>query len=562
MPAKKTLSCLLTFLALLVTSCAPAATPAVSPKAPATTSETDPTAARTAAPAAPSPTAKLSVEQPRYGGVLLISHNGDPPSYDPLQESTLQSTNLVVPAYSGIVQHDPMQPTKVIGDLAEKWDMSPDGKAYIFHLHKDVKWHDGNPLTSEDARFSLEVVRTPPRGVVSPRQEWLKAVDKIEASDKDTLRVTLKYPSASFLHNLGDGRMMVVPRRVFEAKGSMKKDVLGTGAYRFKSHEAGISWSLVKNPNYFLKDRPYLDGITWYIITDSATRLAALRTHRVHMTSFGTPGLTAAQAEIVRKELRDNVVVDRYPGLIFHAVWMPTSKSPWNDIRVRRAVDLTLDRPKVIKVAMEGGADVGGFMPPGEWGLPQEELLRLPGYRQPKDADIAEAKRLISEAGYAGGIKMTVLTRNLQQLERASLSVKDQLAQIGIDLTVSVRDSATTFDLLYKRNYDIAVFSGSASFDDPDQVFGQQFISGVPRNFSDITDERIDKWFDEQARTLDPVRRRQTVFEMQRRMHDLVPASILYWATYDLGHWKEVRNFKPGIGISNNVKLQDVWLAK
>ncbi|MBI2906941.1 MAG: hypothetical protein HYX92_04730 [Chloroflexi bacterium] len=407
--SRTVLSCISAFW-LLLTSCASPAAPTLpspTPKEAATAPK--PTIAATT----PTVTPKPAADQPRYGGILNIGHYADPATYDPIQESSLQSESLIVPSYSGIVQHDPLEPTKVVGDLAHKWETSSDGKVYTFHLYNNVKWHDGTPFTSEDARFSLEVVRKPPTGVRSPRQEWLKAVERTEAPDKDTLKMTLQYPSASFLDNLGDGRMVIVPKHVYESKGNMRRDVVGTGPYKFKSFSPGASWSAAKNSDYFIKGRPYLDGIIWYIIPDLATRFAALRTHRIQVTPFGTQGLTPSQSEIIRKELSDKIIVQRCSSPGFLSFRMPNTKAPWSDLRVRRAVELTIDRPKVIKVAMEGVADVGGFMPPGEWSLPDAELLKMPGFRQTKDADIAEAKRFMAEAGHARGIKTTTVTRNV-----------------------------------------------------------------------------------------------------------------------------------------------------
>ncbi|MBI2909039.1 MAG: ABC transporter substrate-binding protein [Chloroflexi bacterium] len=548
-------------LGLVLASCSSAAPPTPAPKATAPPTKVETPAAKpAAAPTAPAATPKPAPGQLRAGGALAVAHFADPISYDPIQESSLQSMSPVIPSYSGIVQHDPLKPAEVVGDLAEKWDLGPDGTTYTFHLARNVKWHDGKPFTSEDARFSLETVRTPPRGVTSPRGEWLKPVDKIEAPDKDTLRIRLKYRSASFLHNLADGRMVMVPKHVFEAKGNMKRDVVGTGPYKFKVHDAGVIYSVVKNPDYFVKGRPYLNGITWYIIVDQATNFAAFRTHRVQVTPMGATGMTPSQSEVARRELPDKVSVDRYSGMSFLAFWMPHTKAPWKDVRVRRAVDMTIDRPKEIKVATEGGGDVGLYMPPGLWSLPEAELARMPGYRQPKDADIAEAKKLLAEAGFPNGFKTTTIVRNVAQHERGATSVKEQLAQIGIDVTLSLKDMSGMFDLSYKRAFDSSVFTGTGSFDDPDQIFGQAFITGVPRNFSEFSDPQFDKWYDEQARELDVVKRKEIVLNMQRRAHESIPMSVLHWNVYELGYWKEVRDLKPGIGMYNNLKFQNVWL--
>ncbi|MBI2907216.1 MAG: hypothetical protein HYX92_06125 [Chloroflexi bacterium] len=561
---KKGMLALLSVLGLLLASCAPAAAPppTTAPKAaaPPTAQPSAAKPAATAAPAAPAATPKPAAGQPRSGGILYVSHPGDPASYDPIQESSLDSISLIAPNYSGIVQHDPLRPTEVIGDLAEKWETSQDGVSFTFNLFRNVKFHDGSTLSSEDVRFSMELVRDPPRGINSTRKEWLKAVDKIETPDKDTVRITLKYPSASFLHNLADGRMVAISRRLWEAKGNMRRDFLGTGPYKFKSFTNGASFEVVKNKDYFVKDRPYLDGVTWYIVPDIATRFAALRTHRVHVTPHNAYGLRATQSELIRKDLADKISINKVNSLIFYAFWMPYNKPPWNDVRVRRAVDMAIDREKVIKVAVEGQGDLGGFMPPGgTWALP--EFSQLPGYRQPKEADVAEAKRVLAEAGYAQGIKTTTVTRNAPQFEKAMVALKEQLAPIGIDITVSLKDLVSLSDMLYKRNFETAYFSGSTSFDDPDLVFGQNFVTGLPRNFSDFSDEKFDKWYDEQSRLVDPVKRKQIVLDMQRRMFELVPSSVLFWGVFEQGVWNEVNGLGKHNGVYNNLKFQNVWLA-
>ncbi|MBI2910227.1 MAG: hypothetical protein HYX92_21505 [Chloroflexi bacterium] len=553
-----------TVLGLLAASCGPVSspTPTTKPAAPPAKVET-PVAKPAVVPAAPTPTPKAVSEQPRYGGILNISHEADPRSYDPIQEITITAMAPVAPNYSGIVQHDPLQPTKVIGDLAEKWEMSSDGSAYTFQLYKGVKWHDGAPFTSEDARFTLELVRKPPRGIVSTKQEWLNAVERIEAPDRDTLKITLQYPSASFMDNLGDGRMLIVPKHVFEDKGNMRRDIVGTGPFKLKAHTSGATFSVAKNPDYFIKGRPYLDGITWYIIPDSSTRFAALRTQRIHATALASQGLTPSQAAVVEKELADRITLYTYQGLTNFAFWMPHNRAPWSDVRVRRAVHLAIDREKVIRVSSEGVGDPAGFVPTGAWSLPEAELKNTPGYRQPKDADTAEAKRLMAEAGYAQGIKTTTVVRNIQERERGAVAVREQLAPIGIDVTVRPLDQATLLDLLYKRTYDTAISSSStASYDDPDQTLGEGFLSGVLRNFSDFSDEQTDKWYREQARALDPGKRKTIVLDMQRRMFELVPAVMLYWRLYQLGVFKEVKDYKAGVGVYNNLKFQNVWLTR
>lgn len=556
-------SCL-TAVGLLMASCAPAVAPTATPQKASTPAKTT-VETPAAKPTMPTPSPKPGAEQPRLGGVLTWAQGPEPASFDIHQESGGQHPLYLMPAYNGLLQYDPSSwpEPKIVQDLASSWEISSDGLEYTFRLKSGVKWHDGKPFTSEDVKLSLDRNRTPPRGMRSPRQAAFRSIAEVQAVAPDTVRIRLQRPSAALFSILAIDWLVVLPKHVVEAKGDMKRDILGTGPYKFKSFTPGASFEVVKNKDYFIKGRPYLDGITWYIVPDIATRFAALRTHRVQVTPHNAYGLRASQSELVRKEFGDKITVNKVSSLIFYAFWMPYNKAPWNDVRVRRAVDMAIDREKAIKVAVEGQGDLGGFMPPGgTWALPDAEFSKLPGYRQPKDADIAEAKRLLAEAGYAQGIKTTTITRNAPQFEKAMVALKEQLAPVGIDITVSLKDLVSLSDMLYKRNFDTAYFSGSTSFDDPDLVFGQNFVTGLPRNFSDFSDEKFDKWYDEQSRLVDPVKRKQIVLDMQRRMFELVPSSVLFWGVFEQGVWNEVKGLGRHNGVYNNLKFQDVWLAQ
>lgn len=159
-----------TTLGLLLASCAPAAPlPTAAPLAETPASK----------PLAASPTPKPATEEPRYGGILNTTMNADMPSFDVHQEPGLLTQATVQSCYSGLVQNKPSDPDKIIGDLAEKWDVSPDGTVYTFYLHKGVKFHDGSTLTADDVKLSLERIYDPPRGVVSPRKGTLSAIKQV-----------------------------------------------------------------------------------------------------------------------------------------------------------------------------------------------------------------------------------------------------------------------------------------------------------------------------------------------------------------------------------------------
>ena len=167
-------------LGLLLASCAPAAAPTLVPKPTAAPQKIDTPSVKptvTPAPTSPTPTSKPTSAQPRYGGILRNVLKFQIPSFDIHQEASGATLTPMAPMYNGILQYDPMDKEKIIGDLAEKWEMSPDGLVYTFYLYKGVKWHDGQPFSSEDVRYSIERMRNPPQGTRSPRQLSYRAVD-------------------------------------------------------------------------------------------------------------------------------------------------------------------------------------------------------------------------------------------------------------------------------------------------------------------------------------------------------------------------------------------------
>ncbi|MBI2906023.1 MAG: ABC transporter substrate-binding protein [Chloroflexi bacterium] len=369
MQTKKTLmmGSLLTILGLLLASCAPAVQPTstAKPAVPAAAPTTAPPATVAGKPA-PAPSPKPAAAQPSYGGALTMVTETDAPSLDPHQETPGAVISMVGPIYNGIVQADPMDTTKIVPDLAERWEVSADKLAYIFHLRKGVKFHDGASFTSGDAKYALERIKNPPRGTKSPRQDYLKAISRIETPDDYTLRIIVSYPSASFLPMLANPWMLVVPKHIVEREGDMKRLAVGTGPFTFKTLTRGVSSRVVKNADYFIKGRPYLDEVVHYIVPDPFTRFAALRAGNVLLIR-GTPGIPEAQAKVIETTMADKIVVQRGPHALNQGIGLQTKRPPFTDIRVRQAIAYALDPERAIRLNVDGAGVVGGILPPF-WG--------------------------------------------------------------------------------------------------------------------------------------------------------------------------------------------------
>ncbi|MBI2906668.1 MAG: ABC transporter substrate-binding protein [Chloroflexi bacterium] len=542
-----------TILALLIASCAPAAAPTPKPAAPAPT-RAPAAEAPAAKPAVPATTPKPAAEQPRYGGNLTIAHSADTGHLD-LQRTKGPLHALVGPAYSGILQWDTNGPEKVAPDLAEKWEASPDGKVYTFQLRKDVKWHDGKAFTVADAKFSIDRLTEK----ASAHAAMLLAVEKAEAPDPNTLKLSLKYPSASLPVQLANSYLSIFPKHVIEAKGDMKRDLVGTGAFKLKAYNPDISLELVKNENYFAKGLPYLDGVTFHFIRDRTTQLAAFRTGNAKITSLGLP-LNKAEADAMRQQSPNAVIhpVNRLRGLIFSN---NMTVSPWNDVRVRRAVFLAWDRQAAIKVVGQGVGEIGATMLAGAYALPKEEALKLPGFRQPKDADRAEAKKLLAEAGQAGGFAIRILVRaDYPEDFKLAEFATDQLKVLGIAATVDGQSGGVFLERRFQGNFQSLAEGAVLDNTDPNGA-SRHFATPTERGFSD---PEIDRLFAQQSQTLDPGERKKIVRQMELRLIDQAWYVMSHWSENYLFAWSEVKNGNPKEpGPTNNSRfIRDIWLAK
>ncbi|MBI2907718.1 MAG: ABC transporter substrate-binding protein [Chloroflexi bacterium] len=542
-------------LALLLAGCAPAPVPASAPPAPTTAAVAEPTAR----PGPPTPVSKAP-SAPKSGGTLSISLWDTIGHYDLHQSSSITGIMPFQHAYNNLVQHDPAEPAKIIGDLAQAWEVSTDATAFTFRLFKGVKWHDGRPFTSADAKASLDRMYSPPKGTIVPRVgELMGAIKMVEAPEPDLLKVTLKYASASFVPSLATYLVAVAPKHVLDEKGDLKRTVMGTGPFKFSSDIPDNSFELVKNKEYFKKGLPYLDAVKYYIIKDASTRFAAFRTKRINLTS-SAQGFLPSQFDQVKREL-PQVQTGQFEGASFIGAYFLTSKQPWNDIRVRRAMHLAVDRQEAVRVLEEGMGTVAGPMAPGPWALATEEVVKLPGYRPAKDEDRAAAKRLLAEAGQSN-LKFTLMHRPGGVYQKAAEFYRDQMAKIGVDVTLKPTEYSTLYDMLLRHDFDAALMKLAWTVYDPDDILLQYYRSKAVRNFGDFSDPEVDRLTDEQAKTLDEAKRKEIVLKLQRLIMEKLPIVQTHWVNSVMGWQPEVRNFTRPLSQYSYWRMEEVWLDR
>ncbi|HEX5529391.1 MAG TPA: ABC transporter substrate-binding protein, partial [Methylomirabilota bacterium] len=258
-------------------------------------------------------TAAFAQDKPRRGGELVFVVPSEPPSYDAHQEETFGLIHPTAPHYNTLMRVDPFDKTgtKPVGDLAESWAISKDGLVYTFKLHKGVKFHDGSEMTSKDVKASYDRIIFPPPGIKSLRKDSYHAVEVVEAPDPYTVRFRLKWAESSFLLNLASPWNWIYKADIL-AKDQhwYESHIMGTGPFTFVEHIKGSEWVGKRNPNYWDKGKPYLDGYRALFVKSSAQQVAAVRAGRAHIQfrSFSPP-----ERDQLVSALGDKVTVQESP---------------------------------------------------------------------------------------------------------------------------------------------------------------------------------------------------------------------------------------------------------
>lgn len=505
---------------------------------------------------------------PKYGGVLRFASTA-PGGFD-MHLRPSWAPQFCEPVFNTLVRFNPayieLTMENLIGDLAKEWEISADGMTYTFYLEQGVKWHDGKPFTADDAVYSVNKMMTAPSRI----KDYFPAYQSVEKVDDYTLKIMLQYPSPAFLVQLAGPYSVIQAQHMAEVDNKSTDYLMGTGPFMFKSYKPESSMELVKNPNFFRKDDagnqlPYLDGIQIFIMKGEAI-IDALIAERLDLNS--------AAMGIQGKELLDKVIqgapeveytVRRNPAP--YLSWFNMNFEPFKDVRVRQAI-VMLMVPEDQVIARLGAVEFGD---PGRglfnsmWGLPKEEIAEIVGWDQSYEARVAEAQRLMKEAGYADGFKIEMVSREvttaggsiashtvLADKLRRYLNIESEI--IGLPTAEATkRRAAGEFEI-----YGETIF---ALLGDPDEFSGY-FITDAVSNFIGYSNPEVDALWEKQSREMDPAARRLIVQDIERLI--LADAPILpigVFAAKYMNWYPQVKNFRAtGSTYGVHIRLEGVWL--
>jgi peptide/nickel transport system substrate-binding protein len=512
--------------------------------------------------------ASVAAEQPRYGGELVFVVGNEPPSLDAHREETFALMEVASPHYNTLLRVDPTDRTgtKIISDLADSWTVAKDGRTYTFRLRQGVKFHDGSDMTSADVKASYDRIVFPPPGVASVRKGMYTDVEAIEAPDPWTVVFKLRWPSASFLALVASPYNWIYKAEILAKDPRWyETHVLGTGPFTFVEYVKGSHWVGKRNPNYWDRQKPYLDGYRAIFIVDPTARVNAVRGERA-MIDFR--GMTPTERDTLVRVLGNKAAVQESSWNLNPAIAINHARKPFDDKRVRRALTLAIDRYQgsqaLSRIAIL--KEVAGVQAPGTlYATPPEELARLAGYWPDINKSRAEARRLLREAGVPEGFSFVLLNRALPMpYEPIAVWLIDQWREIGLNVRQTVENNAQYWAYLRAGNYEVALDARGAFMVEPTldlAPFQSQELSA--QNNYRYTDKVLDELYMKLSRATDIEERKRYVREFERRLlSDEV--HIIYTLQYYriVAHNARVKGWTLMPSHVLNQQLDTVWLSE
>jgi peptide/nickel transport system substrate-binding protein len=510
-------------------------------------------------------------QTPKRGGTLRIAER-EAPSLDPHLSISFLTHSHVNMVYSQLVRfpHGPEQKHSadfaILPDLAERWEYK-NPTTLVFYLRKGVKFHNkppvnGREVTADDVKWSLE--RFAAKSGFRSRFEPVQSIDVV---DRYTVRISLKEPFVPILNHLANPTFTAILPREAEEKFkdfNHPDAVIGTGPFVLKSYQKGVKAVFERNPDYFMKGLPYLDGVIIEITPDQSARLSLLRAGKVELGHMW--GFASAEEGKSLQKTNPELVITPTPIIGQGTIYMRTDQPPFNDVRVRRAVSLAIDRKGWADALLYGeGCIDSGPVPCAmkEWKLDALKIeparaRYLTGY------DPAEAKKLLAAAGFPSGF--TTPAYHWQGYQAPWRSYYDlaaeNLGQIGINVELKPEEYGKYISTTYLGKYDKMAIGPITPFSEVDDwLYGAHFPE-QPGNRSHVADAELNKLLVAQRREMDGKRRREIVDDIQRYLADKAYYVYLPVGLQYISHQPTVKGFKHHDGYGMGLRLMYTWLDK
>ena len=503
----------------------------------------------------------------KQGGILKIGHFDSPASMSMLEESTLATNRPMMGVFNNLVmfkQDVPQNTLKsIVPDLATSWAWNEEGTELTFPLRQGVKWHDGKPFTAADVKctFDLLMGNGKEKLRINPRKPWYANVTEVTTNGDYEATFHLKRPQPSFLALLATGWTPIYPCHI--SSRDMRSHPIGTGPFKFVEFTPNERITVARNPDYWKPGRPYLDGIEHRIIKDVSTRLLSFISGNEDVYF----GVTIPQLKDVKSQMPQAICEFTTPNVARNLI-VNRDVPPFDNPELRRAMSLSLDRKAFIDILAEGRGSAGGVMQPppaGVWGMPSEMLQTLPGYGPDIAKNRAEGRSIMEKLGYGpdNRLKLTVSTRNLAPYRDPAVILIDQLKEVYIGGELNPVDTTQWYPMLMRKDYKVGLNITETAVDDPDPAFYENYVCGAQRNYTGYCNPEVDKLVDQQSAESDINKRKQLVWEIERKLVEDDARPILFYYEVATCRQPYLKNLTiMANSIYNGWRFEDLWLDK
>jgi len=503
----------------------------------------------------------------KRGGTLRYGVLSAPAHFDLHQSGTVSNIGAQAPMYDCLIRRDPHDGQSIIPDLAQKWEVSPDGKKYTFQIRKGVKFHDGAELTANDVKATYERIVRPPKGVVIPRSSLFTAVGEIVVPDpyRIEFRLTEPRPQAFMLGAFASGWNIIVRKKTLDDNQGNLRQVMnypGTGPFRHVSRQDKEVWIQERNPNYWNKGLPYVDRLEVYHLPPFSPELgSAFLSGKIDYARLLDP-ISWRKA----KEM-PGVTAAAFNQSVIQAFWMNQKKKPFQDVRVRRAIHLAMDRHVLVDVVKDTAPmQIGGFVYPfHEASTPKAELEKRLGYQKDPKAAIQEAQKLMKEAGYGQGLKgLDFVVREANTFKLWAVAIQAMLKEtLNIECNLRLVQISQWFEEAAAGNFDLAISAIVSSVMDPSDYFEAWYGKNGPQNYAGWTNEQFHSLAHQIEREVDDNKRKILIRQAEDILENdppLIPVAYeqIYDAWYNRVHGQNPSKY---FGIYDVVRWDTVWMA-
>lgn len=488
----------------------------------------------------------LPTAAPKKGGVLIAARAADAIGLDPHKQTAFSSFRVMELIYDTLVTLD--KDMNVVPSLAESWSYSSDSKTLTVKLRQNVKFHNGDKLTSNDVKFSFERILDEKTGAAA-RSNFTN-IDTITNPDANTVVFNLKAPTATILASMTTANAAIIDSTLVIGGADPGKVAVGTGPFKLKQWDPDKTLVLEANKDYWIPGLPYLDGIEFRTIPDESSILAGLRAGTIDWALINDPRVAITAGSSASK-----LVIERAPALAYHALQLNSQRPVFKDVRVRQALACAIDRQQVVDTASLGEGQVTGPATPPYYHVDLSKTFC-------PSPDVAKAKQLLSDSG-ATNVSFTIIAAANEPPTAVAeaQNIQSQLKAIGVDVKIETLELGVYVNRWLKADFDAAIALNGGN-PDPGVMFNRYWMStGNLNKVAAFSDPAIDKLLTDGIAITDPVARKAIYDQVQTKLLEAAPWIWLYVGYEYRITQPYVMGFYP---LSNgaNTSLKSTWLNK